>query len=54
MKWSDLLTIWGVIDALDDELEGLEVGENVTSPRIKGVKIGGRRYTLVINATREK
>jgi hypothetical protein len=54
MKLGDLMTLWAVVDALGDELEDLEVGESVTSPKIRGVKLGGRRYTLVISANREK
>jgi hypothetical protein len=54
MKFGDLLTIWGVVDALGDELEDMEVGETVSSPKVRGVKLNGRRYTLVITATREK
>lgn len=53
MKLGDIVKLWTTLEALDDELDGLPPGEEITAPKIRGVKIDGKRFTVTLTLKRE-
>ena len=46
MKLGDLAKVWMTLEALDDQLDEAGPGDEIQVPKIKSLKINGKRYTL--------